>query len=257
MTPTKIETFEKFFEEVLSLGRSDGIMVAYNEDGSLKVNENNEIEIVCNAPDSLLFRGQTDNFPLIPKLGRKKDNSYIFRREKALIDELKRRGDKLTQSGQFNDWELLVYAQHFGLATRLLDWTTNPLVSLWFACIGETKTSGFVYILKQTDENMLNITETPNPFEITKTKIFRPNLNNERIIAQNGWFTAHSLVQDKNEFRPLTEELDFERQIWLLEIPKESKGLMLLKLNILGINYETIYPGIEGTCRHINWLNNI
>src|ERR1043166_2108411 len=100
---------------------------------------------------------------------------------------------------------------------------------------------------------MLNISESPNPFEITKTKILRPNLNNQRIIAQNGWFTAHSLVQDKNEFKPLTQEFDFDRKIWLLEIPKQYKETMLLKLNILGINNETIYPGIEGTCRHLNW----
>jgi len=253
----RVETFEKFIEEVLSLGRSDGVMGAYNDDGTVKVNEKNEIEIACNAPDSLLFRGQINNYPLIPKLGRKKDQTYIYRRENDLIEELKRRGDKLTQSGNFNDWELLVYAQHFGLATRLLDWTTNPLVALWFACVGETKSNGFVYILKQTDENMLNIAQTPSPFKIKKTKIFRPNLNNERIVAQNGWFTAHALVEGRNEFRPFTEEKDFERKIWLLEIPESSKGIMLLKLNILGINYETIYPGIEGTCRHINWLNNI
>ncbi|WP_041758455.1 hypothetical protein [Psychroflexus torquis] len=61
------ETFEKFIEEVLSLGRSDSIMISYNDDGSLKVNEKNEVDIVSNAPESLLFRGQTKNHPLIPK----------------------------------------------------------------------------------------------------------------------------------------------------------------------------------------------
>ncbi|WP_041758453.1 FRG domain-containing protein [Psychroflexus torquis] len=178
------------------------------------------------------------------------DNTYIIRKEKSLIDELKRRGDKLTQSGNLNDWELLVYAQHFGLATQLLDWSTNPLVSLWFACNESKESTGYVYILKQSDENMLDVHKNHSPYEISSSKIFRPILNNERIIAQNGWFTAHSL--NDNKFKKLDSEKEFGNKISLIEIPASEKLTMLLKLDILGMNNKTIYPEIEGTCRHIN-----
>jgi hypothetical protein len=38
-----------------------------------------------------------------------------------------------------NDWEILVEAQHFGLQTRLLDWSFNPLMALWIAADGHAR----------------------------------------------------------------------------------------------------------------------
>ena len=53
----------------------------------------------------------------------------------------------LTHVPQEDNLAWLQYAQHYGVPTRLLDFTANPLVALYFCCQSESKTDGSFWIV--------------------------------------------------------------------------------------------------------------
>lgn len=96
-----------------------------------------------NVSSVTLFRGQADSaWSLSPSLYRQE----LFKHERALITELRRvRPDEFKG---LTDFDVLVKMQHYGLPTRLLDMTHNPLVALYFACEDINERPGSVYALR-------------------------------------------------------------------------------------------------------------
>ena len=67
----------------------------------------------------------------------------------------------LPNISQSNDFTWLQYAQHYGVPTCLLDFTSNPLVAMYFCCQSESENDGAIWII-----NALNFDRwsTSEPF---------------------------------------------------------------------------------------------
>lgn len=200
----------------------------------------------------LLFRGQRVDKPLLPRLARLKLNGSIENVEKLILKEFERGVIPLSEFKPENDWDLLALAQHHGLPTRLLDWTYSSLVALWFAVyeIPDNDENGVIWILNAEVEDFRTDTEFHGPLSNKITKIYRPKVVSRRISAQAGAFTIHKINKGGRIIKFETNRTFGKKLTKLIIAPKLFKTFRK-NLNILGINYSTVFPDLDGFCKHL------
>lgn len=152
-------------------------------------------------------------------------------------------------------------AQHYGIPTRLLDWSLNPFVAAFFAAQPiqpQTPAHLAVWILNATAIKNQRLPDTEN--NIIKI-IEPPTANNPNLKLQQGVFTLQPYAEDMKHIQDLPSHIcsSFEKQhiqdsqpiIIKLELPASERGNLLAQLNAINYSASRIYDGFEGPARSI------
>jgi hypothetical protein len=209
-----------------------------------------------------LFRGQPEHGALLPKVARLRTRGEFERVEQHMLREFKRQARSQIPKSPDNDYDWLALAQHHGMATRLLDWTSNPLAALWFAVHRPATLAGpgVVWVFCPPPEDIIVTdrihAEKMSPFTGDRTQLFQPTVITPRAMTQSGWFTVHKLARSHSRFLPLEESEVDARYLTKLEISATRFAEVRQLLSRFGVHQASLFPGLDGLCAHIEWQNS-
>ncbi len=232
------------------------------------------------------FRGHSIRYnELKPRIFRKPFSGedvipYVPKTEFAVIEKFQRLAPSV--SGALPDYDAmldwLIIMQHYGCPTRLLDWTQNILVALFFAVNSDkhSEEDGELWTIYPTRLNeqsgiygfplknhpvlryLYSVPFHNEPeklaenFELTAIPelpvAFFPTLNFPRITYQLGTFTIHNSPADSEK---LKNQLTDKSDLFCFCIPHSSKEKIFKDLQVLGINHRTMFQNLDALSKDI------
>jgi hypothetical protein len=234
----------------------------------------------------LWFRGcGKSDYQLLPTLYRHPTRTKIdeiARLEGELITRFKQRSIPFHARALGDDWDTLFFMQHYGVPTRLLDWTESPFVGLYFAVMcapykvskrGLLRFSGAaaMWILDPVAWNQHSLSHQSFDGGVLvpgddALKGYRPTPsfsgmynhpvalygahNSSRIVAQRGVFTIFG--QNTSPMEKVFVKESFSRDC-LIKVTLTRSVLPEIRRSVLnhGTTESVVFPDLEGLSREI------
>lgn len=193
-----------------------------------------------------IFRGQEKSgWPLLPGIDRVRSDGRTAHRilESAMLHEFQLRAKPYLTTTPEGVLEWLAIAQHHGMPTRLLDWTWNPSVALFFSTAGPG--DGVVWCHRPA-RLLSGVESAAWTFENARIVVYDPPHISPRIVAQRGLFTAHP---------PCIQALDW-RTAWdeplvAITIPETAKDHLRTSVIRMGTDSAALFPDLAGLATYM------
>jgi hypothetical protein len=206
--------------------------------------------------DPVWYRGHsTQDWKLVPGFHRLTKPAS----EKDCINKFRQNANLLVEQLPRTDFDWLFVMQHYGVPTRLLDWTESPLVGLYFAVAGHPKADAALWVLKPIQLNIQTTAKADEAkfipsFEDDQLKNYstiaveQGNLtgilpiaviatrNTARIQAQLGVFTIHHSTKTP------VEAIGNTKHVAKYTIPASAKAKIQEDLSLLGFTKFQVFP---------------
>lgn len=190
-----------------------------------------------------LFRGHADKTWLpVPHAFRPNVLGIVERRQLSHWRQLATRFAKST-----GDIEMLVLAQHFGIPTPLLDWSSNPLLALYFACEdAEGDVPGCVLQAPREQFQFFEYLSTVGTFrnDLDRIGLIDAGSLNDRASAQDSWMTLH----------PTSRPTPADYRV-IFEIEDHQKIPVKMALAVFGLSEARVFSDLNLAAKAMkDWL---
>jgi hypothetical protein len=212
---------------------------------------------VDKKPRQYIFRGQRNPNRLASSFHRTWRSdlaSWIEHDVRSLFGAIVEKVNYPLQLGQLDHnsaiWSLL---QHHGYPTPLLDWTYSPFVAAYFAfegAIDPAQSSPRIYIFDQTAWiNKYGRTQfivdaaPPQLMPLESIAIGNPRAGPQQALS------TVTNVADIESFVREKEQEDDVSYLTVCDLPATDRPRIMRELELMGITYGSLFPGIDGICR--------